>query len=160
MKRFRGFKGFREEGIAHGATAWQGSEGSEGSEGKVSPTTMSMKSALRDDLPALYVILSISEESRYLEHMRQKLKIPVGGKEPPSVALPLWCLRHHLSPQESVSLGSQVALLPYEPSSLATPLCGGHNKAPRSISLRSCSILSTGCCPLCTSCRGCASRAK
>ena len=36
---------------AHGATAWQGSEGSEGSkgsEGKVSPSAMSMKSALRD----------------------------------------------------------------------------------------------------------------
>ena len=28
------------------------------------------------------------------------------------------------SPRESVSLGSQVALLPYEPSSLATPIQG------------------------------------
>ena len=38
--RLRRFIGFRGEGIAHGATAWQGSkgsEGSEGSEGKVSP---------------------------------------------------------------------------------------------------------------------------
>ena len=26
--------------------------------------------------------------------------------------LPLWCLRHHLSPRESVSLGSQVAIAP------------------------------------------------
>ena len=25
---------------------------------------------------------------------------------------PLWCLRHHLSPRESVSLGSQVAIAP------------------------------------------------
>ena len=30
-----------------------------------------------------------------------------------------------LSPRESVSLGSQVALLPYEPSSLATLFRGG-----------------------------------
>ena len=26
--------------------------------------------------------------------------------------LPLWCLRHHLSPRESISLGSQVAIAP------------------------------------------------
>ena len=40
---------------------------------------------------------------------------------------PFGALRHHLSPRESVSLGSQVALLPYEPSSLAT-LFRGENK--------------------------------
>ena len=43
------------------------------------------------------VILSDSEGSRYLQHMRQKLLNTVLQKEPLDDALPLWCLTAPLS---------------------------------------------------------------
>ena len=42
-------------------------------------------------------------------------------------ALPLWWLRHHLSPRESVSLGSQVAITPLRTKFACHPAVRGHN---------------------------------
>ena len=39
--------------------------------------------------------------------------------------LPLWCLRHHLSPRENVSLGSQVAIAPLRTKSACHPAKAG-----------------------------------
>ena len=43
---------------------------------------------------------------------------------PAQRACPLWCLRQHLPPRESMSLDSQSPLAPYESSSFATPQAG------------------------------------
>ena len=71
----------------------------------VSPLrAMSMKSALRDDLAVPYDIVSI---------------LVIGSlRSPPPIRL------RRTSPRESVSHDSQVALLPYESCSLATPVQG------------------------------------
>ena len=65
---------------------------------------MLIKSALRDDLAESYVIISI---------------LRIGSlRSPPPIRL------RRTSPRESVSHDSQVALLPYESCSLATPVQG------------------------------------
>ena len=43
---------------------------------------------------------------------------------------PFGALRHHLSPRESVSLGSQVAITPLRTKFACRPAVRGHNKAP------------------------------
>ena len=50
--------------------------------------------------------------------LRLTWRSSAGPPQPPPIPL------RETSPRESVSLGSQVALLPYEPSSLATPIQG------------------------------------
>ena len=82
-----------------------------------------MKSALRDCLPALIVILSVSEESRYSKHMRQML-LNTGRREGCSMLFlgvigyeqhygelaafggfsPFGALRHHLAPAKAGAL--------------------------------------------------------
>ena len=71
----------------------------------VSPLrAMSMKSALRDLLSVSYGMISI---------------LLIGSlRSPPPIRL------RRTSPRESVSHDSQVALLPYESCSLATPIQG------------------------------------
>ena len=65
---------------------------------------MSIKSALRDDLAVSYGMIGI---------------LQVGSlRSPPPIRL------RRTSPRESVSHDSQVALLPYESCSLATPVQG------------------------------------
>ena len=90
---------------------------------------MLIKSALRDLLSVSYGMISI---------------LLIGSlRSPPPIRL------RRTSPRESVSHDSQVASLPYESCSLATP-SGGQNKTPRNILFISSSTVSTGCCaPAC-----------
>ena len=98
----------------------------------VSPLrAMSIKSALRDWLSVSQGLISILVISRCAAP-------PLSG-----------CAG--LSPRESVSHDSQVALLPYESCSLATP-SGGQNKTPRNTLFINGSTVSTGYCA--TACGG------
>ena len=70
----------------------------------IAPWAMSIKSALRDWLSMSYSMISI---------------LRIGSlRSPPPIQL------RRTSPRESVSHDSQVALLPYESCSLATPIQG------------------------------------
>ena len=110
----------------------QGSEGSKGSEGDgIALWAMSIKSALRDLLSVSYDIVSILVISRYAAppypaapdfHLKVKRLTMI------CASLALLQIMFAVHPRESVSHDSQVALLPYESCSLATPF-GGQNKS-------------------------------
>ena len=110
---------------------------------------MLIKSALRDCLPALIVILSVSEESRYSKHMRQML-LNTGRREDCSMLFlgvigyeqhygelaacggfsPLWCLTAPPFPRKSGGTTTRALLrVTYEittsRSFIVPPLAGG-----------------------------------
>ena len=100
----------------------------------VSPyRAMSIKSALRDWLSVSYSMISTLMISRYAAppypaapdfHLKVKRLTMI------CASLTLLQIMFAVHPRESVSHDSQVALLPYESCSLATP-SGGQNKTPR-----------------------------
>ena len=110
----------------------QGSEGSKGSEGDgIALWAMSIKSALRDLLSVSYDMISILLLSRCAAppypaapdfHLKVKRLTMI------CASLMLLQIMFAVHPRECVSHDSQVALLPYESCSLATPF-GGQNKS-------------------------------
>ena len=94
-----------------------------GAEGGGLPSrAMFIKSALRDLLPVSYSMISILVISRYAAapdfHLKVKRLTMI------CASLALLQIMFAVHPQESVSHDSQVALLPYESCSLATPMQG------------------------------------
>ena len=88
---------------------------------------MLIKSALRDLLPVSYSMISILVISRYAAppypatpdfHLKVKRLTMI------CASLALLQIMFAVHPRESVSHDSQVALLPYESCSLATPVQG------------------------------------
>ena len=86
------------ESIHNRKTGSKGSEVSKGSEGVVSPSAISMKSALRDQLPCLHCCMSkcrspLSVSERSLQPLRQRQAAPIHAKSvapwgiPPSTEL-------------------------------------------------------------------------
>ena len=71
-----------------------------------------------------------------------------GGRGPlrgRAVGTPFGACRHHLSPRESVSHDSQVAVAPLRIVFACHPASGGTTKLREAFSFISCSMVSTGC---------------
>ena len=108
---------------------------------------MLIKSALRIHLSVSYGMISIlqigSLRSPPPIRLRRTFHLKVKRLTMICASLALLQIMFAVHPRESVSHDSQVALLPYESCSLATP-SGGQNKTPRNTLFINGSTVSTG----------------